>query len=79
MEGTGAEVEFYQYVISIIWKAVHVCLGALSWLLQCVQAVGCWDSVTSLSKKEQRQCWLLAAFPLLSFSPPVLDWIKNMQ
>ena len=40
MEGTGAEVEFYQYVISIIWKAVHVCLGALSWLLQCVQAVG---------------------------------------
>ena len=65
MEGTGAEVEFYQYVISIIWKAVHVCLGALSWLLQCVQAVGImW---LPFSKKEQRQCWLLAAFPLLSF------------
>ena len=39
---------------------------------------GCWDYVTSLFKKKQRQCWLLAAFPLLPFSPPVLDWIKKI-
>ena len=58
MEGTGAEVEFYQYVISIIWKAVHVCLGALSWLLQCVQAVGIMWLPFSKKNKGNAGCWL---------------------
>ena len=67
MEGTGAEVEFYQYVISIIWKAVHVCLGALSWLLQCVS--GCWDYVTSLFKKRTKAMLVVGCIPIAVFFP----------
>ena len=58
MEGTGAEVEFYQYVISIIGRQ-SMCVWA-RWAGFC--------NVFRLLGLCERQCWLLAASPLLSFS-----------
>ena len=58
VEGTGAEVEFYQYVISIIWKAVHVCLGALSCFCNVFRLLGLCDFPFQKKNKGNAGCWL---------------------